>query len=330
VTLPEVVVLVLFVGITAYAVLGGADFGAGLWDLLAGGPESGRRQRVLIEQSIGPVWETNHVWLIFVLVVLWTCFPVAFASIMSTLYVPLTLVAVGIILRGAGFALRKVVAPVRMQRLYGGSFALSSLVTPFFLGAVAGAVASGRVPVGNAAGDPIRSWLNPIGVLGGTLAVTTCGYLAAVFLTADADRRDRQDLAERFRIRALVMGTVTGAIALVGIVVLRRDAPHLAHELTHRALPLVLGSAVAGLTSMVLLWRGAFPLARLARAVVRAALHPQPPRRTGRSLGSGILRRPETQMTARLTERLSGGGSPLAIGRSGAAMTTPRQPAATR
>jgi len=91
----DTVLVVLFIGITAYAVLGGADFGAGFWDLLAGGPEKGRPQRVLIERAIGPVWETNHVWLIFVLVVLWTCFPPAYASIASTLYIPLTLVAVG-------------------------------------------------------------------------------------------------------------------------------------------------------------------------------------------------------------------------------------------
>ena len=272
VTLPEVVLAVLFVGITAYAVLGGADFGGGFWDLFAGGPERGRPQRVLIEQAIGPVWETNHVWLIFVLVVLWTCFPPAFASIMSTLYIPLTLVAVGIILRGSGFALRKLVDPVRLQRLYGGSFALSSLVTPFFLGAVAGAIASGRVPVGNAAGQPVTSWLNPMGILGGTLAVCTCAYLGAVFLTADADRRGRDELCGAFRTRALVMGAVTGVVALVGIGVVRSDAPTLADQLTHRGLPLIIVSAVAGLASMVLLWTGRFPLARIAAALAVTAV----------------------------------------------------------
>jgi cytochrome d ubiquinol oxidase subunit II len=271
-TLPDTVVVVLFVGITAYAVLGGADFGAGFWDLLAGGPERGRPQRVLIEQAIGPVWETNHVWLIFVLVVLWTCFPPAFASIMSTLFIPLTLVAVGIILRGSGFALRKLVDPVRLQRLYGGSFALSSLVTPFFLGAVAGAIASGRVPVGNAAGNPVTSWLNPLGVLGGMLAVVTCAYLAAVFLTADADRRGRSDLCAAFRTRALAMGLVTGLVALVGIGVVRSDSPMLAEQLTHRGLPLIVISAAAGVGSMALLWTGRFALARIAAALAVTAV----------------------------------------------------------
>ena len=271
-TLADTVVVVLFVGITAYAVLGGADFGAGFWDLFAGDAERGRPQRVLIEQAIGPVWETNHVWLIFVLVVLWTCFPPAFASIMSTLFIPLTLVAVGIILRGSGFALRKLVDPVRLQRFYGGSFALSSVVTPFFLGAVAGAIASGRVPVGNAAGNPITSWLNPLGVLGGTLAVVTCAYLAAVFLTADADRRGRDDLCRAFRSRALIMGAVTGLVALVGIGVVRRDAPALAEQLTHRGLPLVILSALAGVGSMILLWRGHYAWARVSGALAVTAV----------------------------------------------------------
>ncbi|MGZ4759384.1 MAG: cytochrome d ubiquinol oxidase subunit II, partial [Acidimicrobiales bacterium] len=224
----DTVLVVLFIGITAYAVLGGADFGAGFWDLVAGGPEKGRSQRVLIEKAIGPVWETNHVWLIFVLVVLWTCFPSAYASIASTLYIPLTLAAVGIILRGSGFAMRKLVDPLRLQRLYGGAFALSSVITPFFLGAIAGAVASGRIPVGNAAGNPITSWLNASGLLGGTLAVVTCAFLAAVFLTAEAHRRDEPELSEAFRGRALVMGVVTGVVALGGIFVLRSDAPTLA------------------------------------------------------------------------------------------------------
>jgi cytochrome d ubiquinol oxidase subunit II len=269
----DTVLVVLFIGITAYAVLGGADFGAGFWDLLAGGPEKGRPQRVLIEKAIGPVWETNHVWLIFVLVVLWTCFPPAYASIASTLYIPLTLVAIGIILRGAGFAMRKLVDPLRLQRLYGGAFALSSLITPFFLGAVAGAIASGRIPVGNAAGNPVTSWLNRVGLLGGTLAVLTCAFVAAVFLAAEAQRREEPELSEGFRSRALVMGVVTGIVALGGIFVLRSDASALADELlTGRALPLVVLSAVAGLSCMALLWVRRFAWARIAAATAVAAI----------------------------------------------------------
>src|SRR5206468_2154452 len=161
------------------ALLGGADFGGGLWDLVAGGPERGARTRALIERSIGPVWEANHVWLIFFLVVTWTAFPRVFAAAASTLYIPLTAAAFGIILRGSGFAFRKTVREVSLKRLFGGAFALSSVITPFFIGAAAGAVASGRVPLGNAAGNLITSWLNPTSVLAGVLATGMCAYLAA-------------------------------------------------------------------------------------------------------------------------------------------------------
>ena len=151
-TLAEVVLSTMFVGLIAYGLFGGADFGAGIWDLLAGGTRRGARQRDLIERSIAPIWEANHVWLIFVLVVLWTAFSGAFAAVVSTLYVPLTLAAFGMIARGAAFAFRKSVSTLGMRRLLGAAFAFSSLVTPYFLGAVVGGVASGRVPPGIAAG----------------------------------------------------------------------------------------------------------------------------------------------------------------------------------
>ncbi len=186
--------IVLWLGLTAYAVFGGADFGAGFWDLAAGGTERGLRPRALIADAIGPVWEANHTWLIFDLVILWTAFPAAFAAIMSTLFVPLSLAALGIVLRGAAFAFRPVATGLTGRRLAGAVFAISSVVTPFFLGAAGGAIASGRVPVGNAAGDPWTSWLTPTSFLVGVLAVATCAYLAAVFLVADARRQSGTEL----------------------------------------------------------------------------------------------------------------------------------------
>ena len=156
----DAVAAVLWVGATLYAVFGGADFGAGFWALVAGGGERGERARALVDWAIGPVWEANHVWLIFVLVVLWTAFSVAFASIMSTLFIPLSLAALGIVLRGSGFAFHKMARRLRNRELAQRAFGLSSLLTPFFMGTVVGAIASGRVPVGNAAGDPVTSWLN--------------------------------------------------------------------------------------------------------------------------------------------------------------------------
>src|SRR3954470_294274 len=182
----DAVAIVLWLGATMYAVFGGADFGAGFWSLLAGGEERGRRPRELIDWALGPVWEANHVWLIFVLVVLWTGFSEAFGSIFSTLFIPLSLAALGIVLRGAGFAFhgtaRRLAGRAFAERLFG----LSSLLTPFFLGTVVGAVAAGRVPVGNATGDSVTSWLNPLSLLIGALFVATSAYLAAVFLISDA------------------------------------------------------------------------------------------------------------------------------------------------
>src|SRR6476619_7074167 len=146
------VAVILFFGVTAYALFAGADFGAGFWDLIAGGAERGERPRALIDHSIGPVWEANHVWLIFCLVVLWTAFSEEFASITLTLFVPLTLAALGIVLRGSSFAFRKAVIRTRDRRNFGAAFAISSVIVPYCFGAVIGAVASGRVPAGGVAG----------------------------------------------------------------------------------------------------------------------------------------------------------------------------------
>jgi cytochrome d ubiquinol oxidase subunit II len=262
----------MFVGITLYALLAGADFGAGFWDLIAGNAERGRAPRALIEQSIGPVWEANHVWLIFVLVMLWTAFPPAFAGIMSTLYVPLTLAAIGIILRGAAFAFRKAIDTLQLERLFGATFASSSVLTPFMLGAVVGGIASGRVPAGSSVGNVVRSWLNPTSVLGGVMAVTVCAFLAAVYLTADAERRARPELVRYFRIRASASGLVAGAIALAGVFVLRADAPRLYHGLTHRGAPLIVLSAGAGLSTLVLLARARYQVARYSAALAIVAV----------------------------------------------------------
>ncbi len=265
--LANVVLVFLWGGITAYVLLGGADFGAGFWDLLAGSAESGAPQRQRIAQSIGPVWEANHVWLIFALVVTWTGFPTVFASIASTLYIPLTIVAFGIILRGSAFAFRKTVTEVAVQRIFGASFALSSVITPFFLGMIAGAIASGRVPLGVAQGNVIGSWLNPTSVIGGALAVEVAAYLAAVYLIRDCERVGDTEMARYFRVRALVMGVITGITALLGIAVLHADAPLLYSGLTHHGLPLVVLSALFGALSLVLLLRGNHVTVRITAAL---------------------------------------------------------------
>lgn len=263
----------IVVGLTAYAVLGGADFGTGVWDATSGRGEEGARIRRLIERSMGPVWEANHVWLIFVLVVFWTAFPEAFGSVASTLCVPLFLAAIGIILRGVAFATRGVHGgSPRSDRAYRALFALSSVMVPFFLGAAVGGVASGRVPVGNAAGNLLTSWWNPTSVMTGLIAVATGAYLAAVYLAADARRLGEPDLADGMRLRALIAGVVAGALAIAGLPVLHEDAPALYDGLTGDALPLVILSGVAGVGTLALVWWRRFGAARLTAAVAVGAI----------------------------------------------------------
>jgi len=261
----DAVAAMLWTGVTAYAVFGGADFGAGFWSLVAGGGEEGTRARELIDWAIGPVWEANHVWLIFVLVVLWTGFSSAFESIFSTLFIPLSLAALGIVLRGSGFAFHKTARRLKGRRAAERVFGLSSVLTPFFLGTVVGAVASGRVPVGNATGDPVTSWLNPVSLVIGALFVATSTYLAAVFLVSDARRAGAPDLEHYFTVRALAAAVVAGVLAVAGIVTLRADARFVYDGLTSDALPLVIASVVCGAAVLGVLHRrarrGARPLA---------------------------------------------------------------------
>jgi cytochrome bd ubiquinol oxidase subunit II len=264
--------IVLFVGVTAYAVFGGADFGAGFWDLVAGGTRRGAAPRALIDHSIAPVWEANHVWLIFSFVVLWTCFPEAYASITLTLFVPLTIAALGIVLRGSSFAFRKAVIRTNAQRTFGAVFAISSVIVPYCMGAVVGGIASGRVPAGGQAGDPWSSWVNPTSILGGTLAVIVVAYLASIYLVWDAARLSDDDMIAYFRRRAVVAAVVAGLGACVGIFVLKADSPYLFDGLRSRGLPVVILSAFAGAGSLALLIRRSHTGARLLAVAAVASI----------------------------------------------------------
>jgi cytochrome d ubiquinol oxidase subunit II len=271
--LADLVLIILIVAITAYAVLAGADFGAGFWDLTAGGAERGARLRGLVKRSMGPVWEANHVWLIVILVILWTCFPRAFGPLMETLYVPLFLAAVGIILRGAAFALRGEAATIAEARALGATFALSSLLTPFFFGCVIGAVASGDVPVHGDSTEPFGSWTDATSILAGLMAVASGAYISAVFLAADATRIDLPDLAEAFRRRALGAALVAGAFAIGGLVVVNSDAPDLYDGLTSGlGLASVVVSALIGLATIGLIWTRRYEIARYTSALAVGAV----------------------------------------------------------
>ena len=272
--LAEVPMVFILLGLAAYTVLAGADFGAGFWTLFPGGGRTSRAAtRDHARHAMGPVWEANHVWLVFVLVVCWTAYPVAFASITSTLAVPLFIAVVGIVLRGTSYALRSQLEAARGQRAVENVFAVSSVLTPFALGAVAGAIATGRVPVGNAAGDLVTSWLNPTSVMVGALAVAVSAYLAAVYLAADARRFGEQGLEHDFRLRALWSGVAAGGLAVAGLLVLRADARPIWDGLTSgTGLVAVAVSAAAGLATLVLVWRSRFGPARASAALAVAAI----------------------------------------------------------
>ena len=262
------VAAILLTGITLYAVLGGADFGGGLWDLLAGGDQRGRLPRRLIDESITPVWEANHVWLVFELVIFWTGFPVAFASVMTVTAVPLWLAVGGIVLRGSGFAFRKEITRPGLVRAAGATFAFSSLVTPFFMGTVIGAIATGNVPA-NATHSSLEAWTNGTSVLAGFLFVAACGYLAAVYLTAEASRQGDHDLRSYFIRRAQAAAIVAGALSLGLLAELHGSNRALYDRLTGRALPLVI---VAGLCGLVVILLISTRTPRLIEARATAAL----------------------------------------------------------
>jgi cytochrome bd ubiquinol oxidase subunit II len=271
VSLPELVAGALLVGVLAYGLFGGADFGAGFYDLTAGNAARGAQLRSQIDHSIGPVWEANHVWLVYILVMSWTAFPRAFAATMSTLFVPMLLALLGIVLRGASFAFRKYSETLSQARLFGAVFAASSLIAPFFLGTVAGAIASGRVP-GEGRGDLWGSWLNTTSLTVGTLAVSTCVFLAGVFLTADAARAGLGELTEQLRRRTSIVGAVTGALVLGALIPLGADAPTLASGLKGRAAPLIVLSMAGGIGALVLLLRRRPALARIGAVIAVAAV----------------------------------------------------------
>ncbi|MEV6394624.1 cytochrome d ubiquinol oxidase subunit II [Streptomyces sp. NPDC051907] len=268
----DLIAVVLLLAVTAYACAGGTDYGAGFWDLTAGGAERGRRPRWLIDHAMAPVWEVNNVWLIFIFVIMWTGFPTLFQTVFSAMWLPLALAAVGMVLRGAGFAFRKAAQRLVGRRLYGAVFAVASLVTPFFLGAAVGGVASGRVAPGTEASAD--AWSNPTSILFGILAIATTAFLGAVFLAGDARRFDAPDLVPYFRWRALAS---LAAIAVAGVVTLfvtHGDAPHVWHGLTHGVgLAFVILSAAAALATAWLLLRTPGDWARVtAVAVVASAV----------------------------------------------------------
>jgi cytochrome d ubiquinol oxidase subunit II len=262
---------ILLATVTLYAMLGGADFGGGLWDLLAGGDRRGEAPRQLIDESITPVWEANHVWLVFALVIFWTAFPDAFAAVMTAAALPLWLAVGGIVLRGSGFAFRREVTRLSLQRAFGAVFAFSSLLTPFFMGTVVGAVAAGQIPAG-ASHASLSVWTGATSLLTGFLFAGACGYLAAVYLIGEAARRDNRPLVRYFTRRALAAAVVTGALSLATLAGLHGSDALLYGRLTGRALPLVIVAGLCGVAVLGLLAAGRARGIRILAALGVAAV----------------------------------------------------------
>ena len=260
----------VFIGLALYTVLGGADLGAGFWQLAEHGDSDVREYA---HRAMAPVWEANHVWLIFVLTVFWTAYPSAFGSIASTLAVPLFIALLGLVFRGAAYALRAGAASARESGRIDTIFSVSSILVPFALGAAIGGIATDRVPVGNAQGHLWSSWLGVTPIVIGVLAVATSAYLAAVFLAADAARDAESGLERDFRLRALGSGVIAGALAIGGIFVVDADDHRLFHSLTSgRALPAVVISALAGVATLGLVYRRRYEPARYGAALAVAAI----------------------------------------------------------
>ncbi len=265
------VACILVLGITLYAWSGFADFGAGFWDLTAGGKAGGQRARGLIDEVITPIWEANHVWLIYILVLLWTGFGAAFGPIMTTLFVPLSLAALGIVLRGANFALRKDAARAGVRQVTGWLFGLGAIITPFFFGTAIGAIMSGRVPP-DGSGDPVTSWWNPVSITVGLLAVAMGAFLSATYLVVESARRGVHELHGYFRIRALVAGVVAFACGIAAGIALHADQLTMFQRLVHRSIALLVVGVLALAVTFVMALRGKARGLRVVAALGVAAL----------------------------------------------------------
>jgi cytochrome bd ubiquinol oxidase subunit II len=257
----------MIVALTFYALLGGADYGGGVWDLFARGRRAAQ-QRELIAEAIGPVWEANHVWLILVLVILFTGFPQAFAVIATALHIPLTLLLIGIVLRGSAFTFRTYDSTRNdVQQRWSRVFSVASIITPVLLGVTLGAIASGTIKVeqGVVTSGFVRSWLAPFPFAVGFFALALFAFLAAVYLTLETTDEKLQD---DFRRRALLSGCVVGGLALTVFLLSGTGAPSVRAGLTKSgwAVPLHLATALAAIGAFLFLWRRKYGLARVCAA----------------------------------------------------------------
>jgi len=258
----------LLLGLIMYADFGGADFGGGIWTALASGPRK-EEQRESLFHAIGPVWETNHVWLIYVVVVLFMVFPAAFSALFTALLVPLVIVLVGINFRGAAFAFRHFGRETgRDVPLIARAFEISSILTPFALGMVVAATAGGNIRmVDGRVASGIWDWISLFTLGGGVIGLAICAYLTPVYMTV----RTTGELREDFRKRGMIAGWALGILTAIQIPVAVFDAPLFASKLLlPRTLACIVPAVACGAVTELFLWRRRFPAAQIASAATVA------------------------------------------------------------
>jgi cytochrome d ubiquinol oxidase subunit II len=273
-TLATICAALIWFALIAYAVLGGADFGGGVWDLLARGPRA-ERERAAIASALGPVWEANNVWLIFVIVLTWTTFPIVYAAISTALFIPLTLALVGIIFRGAAFGFRSAYGRrIGAAQAWGYVFSVASVITPFLLGMIAGAIAGGDIHVHGqeVVANYWTTWTTPFAFACGAFALGLCAVLAATYLTAEAQTNGDHQMLGVFLPRAILAGAVTAVIGAIAALLARWEEPVLWAGLVGRALPLSLGAVLVGLATAATLILGRYRLARMLVAAEAALI----------------------------------------------------------
>lgn len=269
-----IIAAIIVVALVIYLLSGGADFGGGIWALFAAGPRK-KAQRRALSDAIAPIWEANHVWLILVVVLLFVCFPAAFAAIMTALHIPIVLMLIGIVLRGSAFVFESYAAgATRLQRRSGYVFVVASVVTPFLLGVVGGAVASGTMTLsaqtGHVQTDFVSEWLHPFAAAIGAFTLALCAYLSAIYMTVEADTAELRD---DFRKRGLWAAGVVGVCALISVLLARDGAAHIYEGLLGKQWSLPF-QAVTGFVALVAiwgLWTRRFKLARAA-AMMQVAM----------------------------------------------------------
>ncbi len=270
--LPYAMAILLWISIIIYASLEGAEFGGGLWSVLAFGPHK-EEMRKLIREAIAPVWEANNVWLTYLIVGLLTAFPIVAQVVATAFFIPLVLILIGIVLRGATFVFRSF-SPARLQSVWVRAFGVSSIITPFLFGTMAAAVASGslrivhgRLPVGL-----IGAWLTPFAIVVGLMGVALCATISAVYLAVEAQGAQKKELVEGFRGRALIAGFCMSALGLAGLALSPAEAPILWHGMLDHALWAVIVTILIGLALAGSLWFRRFHFSRLLMILETGAL----------------------------------------------------------